>query len=112
MERENEASYLRQVQIFNSLSEEDISALAAVARKRTFPQGEVIFHRDDPGQVLYIIKEGKVKIRLISPDGQEIALVVFGKGEYFGDLALLDGHLRSADAIALEKVECLSAAEK
>jgi len=53
-----------------------------------------------------MIKEGKVKICLISPDGQEISLVVFGKGEYFGDLALLDGLPRSADAIALEKVEC------
>ena len=56
--------------------------------------------------MLYIIKEGKVKICLISPDGPEISLVVFGKGEYFGDLALLDGLPRSADAIALEKVEC------
>jgi len=108
MERENEAGYLKQVHIFNSLSEDEICALAAVVRKRTFPQGEVIFHREDPGQVLYVIKEGKVKIRLISPDGQEIALVVFGKGECFGELALLDGYPRSADAIALEKVECLA----
>ena len=76
------------------------------ARKRTFRSGEVIFHRDDPGQVLYVIKEGKVKICLISPEGQEISLVVFGKGECFGEFALLDGLPRSADAIALEKVEC------
>lgn len=108
MERENEANYLKQVHIFNSLSEEEIFTLAAVVRKRTFRQGEVIFHRDDPGQVLYVIKEGKVKISLISPDGQEIALVVFGKGEYFGELALLDGRPRSADAIALQRVECLA----
>jgi CRP/FNR family transcriptional regulator, cyclic AMP receptor protein len=108
MEKENEASYLKQVHIFNSLNEEEISTLAAVVRKRTFRQGEVIFHRDDPGMVLYVIKEGKVKICLTSPDGQEISLVVFGKREYFGELALLDGRPRSADAIALEKVECLS----
>ena len=108
MERENEASYLKQVHIFNNLREEEIHTLAAVVRKRTFRQGEVIFHRDDPGQVLYVIKEGKVKISLISPDGQEIALVVFGKGECFGELALLDGRSRSADAIALQRVECLS----
>ena len=108
LERENEASYLKQVHIFNSLSEEEIHTLAAVVRKRTFRQGEVIFHRDDPGQVLYVIKEGKVKISLISPDGQEISLVVFGKSECFGELALLDGRPRSADAIALQRVECLS----
>jgi CRP/FNR family transcriptional regulator/CRP/FNR family cyclic AMP-dependent transcriptional regulator len=102
----NDSSYLRQVDIFANLSEEDAQELMAVARKRSFRAGEVIFHRDDPGQVLYIIKEGKVKIALISPDGQEISLVVFGKGECFGDLALLDGEPRSADAIALDKVEC------
>src|SRR6266436_9338979 len=106
METEKETSYLKQVSFFADLPEEDIRELNSVARRRTFRSGEVIFHRDDPGQVLYIIKEGKVKICLISPDGQEISLVVFGKGEYFGDLALLDGLPRSADAIALEKVEC------
>ena len=106
MEAENYTSYLKQVDIFASLSDEDIHELAGIVRRRTFRSGEVIFHRDDPGQVLYIIKEGKVKICLISPDGQEISLVVFGKGEYFGELALLDGLPRSADAIALEKVEC------
>lgn len=102
----NDSSYLRQVDIFANLSEEDAQELMAVARKRSFRAGEVIFHRDDPGQVLYIIKEGKVKIALISPDGQEISLVVFGKGECFGEFALLDGEPRSADAIALDKVEC------
>ncbi|HLJ36021.1 MAG TPA: Crp/Fnr family transcriptional regulator, partial [Ktedonobacteraceae bacterium] len=61
---------------------------------------------DDPGQVLYVIKEGKVKICLISPDGQEMTLVVFGRGECFGEFAILDGLPRSTDAIALERVEC------
>lgn len=106
MERENEAIYLKQVSIFHGLNDDEIQALISVAKKRTFRSGEVIFHRDDPGQVLYIIKEGKVKICLTSPDGQEISLVMFGKGEYFGEFALLDGLPRSADAIALEKVEC------
>src|SRR5882762_9396799 len=108
MERENEADYLKQVSIFKGLDDQEVHDLISVAKKRTFRSGEVIFHRDDPGQILYIIKEGKVKICLISPDGQEISLVVFGKGEYFGELALLDGLPRSADAIALEKVECYS----
>src|SRR5438270_4825246 len=106
MERESEAVYLKQVSIFRGLDDQEVHDLISVAKKRTFRSGEVIFHRDDPGQILYMIKEGKVKICLISPDGQEMTLVVFGKGEYFGDLALLDGLPRSADAVALEKVEC------
>jgi len=106
METQNEPVYLKQVPLFADLADEDIRELMTVARRRTFRSGEVIFHRDDPGQVLYVIKEGKVKICLISPDGQEISLVVFGKGECFGELTILDGLPRSADAIALEKVEC------
>lgn len=106
METEKELLYLKQVSIFAGLSDEAIRELMTVAKRRTFRAGEVIFHREDPGQVLYVIKEGKVKIALTSPDGQEISLVVFGKGECFGELALLDGLPRSADAIALERVEC------
>src|SRR5207249_11384044 len=106
MDTQNETVYLKQVPLFADLADEDIRALMAIARKRTFRSGEIIFHRDDPGQVLYVIKEGKVKISLISPEGQEISLVVFGKGECFGEFAILDGLPRSADAVALERVEC------
>ena len=106
MEAEKETSYLKQVSLFANLADEDVHELMTAAKRRAFRSGEVIFHRDDPGQVLYMIKDGKVKICIISPDGQEISLAVFGKGECFGEFALLDGLPRSADAIALEKVEC------
>lgn len=106
MEAEQELLYLKQVPLFAGLNDEGIRELMGVAKRRIFRTGEVIFHRDDPGQVLYVIKEGKVKICLISPDGQEMTLVVFGKGECFGEFAILDGLPRSADAVALEKVEC------
>jgi len=106
MEAEKDTSYLKQVSLFANLADEDIHELMTAAKRRAFRSGEVIFHRDDPGQVLYMIKEGKVKICIISPDGQEISLAMFGKGECFGEFALLDGLPRSADAVALEKVEC------
>jgi CRP/FNR family transcriptional regulator/CRP/FNR family cyclic AMP-dependent transcriptional regulator len=106
MQTENEVTHLRQVSIFAGLSDEDIRELLAVTRRRAFRAGEVIFHRDDPGQMLYVIKDGKVKICLTSPDGQEVSLVVLGKGEYFGEFSLFDGLPRSADAITLEKTEC------
>ena len=106
METEKESLYLKQVPLFADLADEEIRELMAVARRRTFRAGEIIFHREDPGQVLYLIKEGKVKICLISPDGQEMTLTVLGKGEYFGEFALLDGLPRSTDAIASERVEC------
>ncbi len=106
MGNENETTYLKQVPLFTGLAEEEIQDLMALAKRRTFRSGEVIFHRDDPGQVLYVIKEGKVKICLISPDGQEISLAVLGKGDCFGEFAIFDSLPRSADAVAMEKVEC------
>lgn len=108
MDAEKESTYLKQITFFAGLSEDEIAQLMSASKRRTFRAGEVIFHRDDPGQVLYMIKEGKVKICRFSPDGQEISLAVLGKGEYFGEFALLDGLPRSADAIAMERVECYS----
>jgi CRP/FNR family cyclic AMP-dependent transcriptional regulator len=106
METENETLYFKQVSLFADLADEEIRALITVARRRVYRSGEVIFHREDPGQVLYVVKEGKVKICLTSPEGQEITLAIFGKDECFGELTILDGLPRSADAVALEKVEC------
>ncbi len=106
METDIATTYFKQVSFFADLTDEEIKALSSATKRRTFRSGEVIFHRDDPGQVLYMIKEGKVKICIISPDGQEVSLTVFGKGEVFGEFAILDGLPRSADAVALERVEC------
>jgi len=106
MEPDVATTYFKQVSIFSDLTEEEIQALSSATKRRTFRASEVIFHRDDPGQVLYMIKEGKVKICIISPDGQEVSLAVLGKGEYFGEFALLDGLPRSTDAVALDRVEC------
>jgi CRP/FNR family transcriptional regulator, cyclic AMP receptor protein len=106
MDRDDASLYFKQVSLFTDLADEDIRELMTMAKKRTFRAGEVIFHRDDVGQVLYVIKEGKVNICLVGPEGQEISLVVLGKGDCFGELAILDRLPRSADAVALERVEC------
>ena len=96
---------LDRVAFFSELDAASLQHISQAMRKRTFRAGEAIFHRDDPGQVLYIIKEGRVRIRLTSAEGQEVALAVFGQGESFGEMAILDSQPRSADAIAIDKVE-------
>ncbi len=93
------------VPLFANLDADSLRELAAVTAPPQLQTGEIIFHRDDPGQVLFVIAQGKVRIYVTSPDGQEVTLAVFGPGDYFGELALLDGHPRSASAIALEPVE-------
>lgn len=97
--------YLSQVGLFADLDAPTLRGIAAHLRRRAFSAGEVIFHRGDPGEVMYVIRAGKVKIALTSPDGQEVSLALLGPGEYFGELALLDGQPRSADAEALEAAE-------
>ena len=96
------------VPLFANLDEESLRELEHAVRPRSFRAGEIIFHRDDPGQMLYVIKQGKVRIYITSPDGQEVTLAVFGPGDYFGEMAILDGRPRSASAIALDAVETLA----
>jgi CRP/FNR family cyclic AMP-dependent transcriptional regulator len=96
------------VPLFANLDVESLRELELAVRPRSFRQTEIIFHRDDPGQMLYVIKQGKVRIYITSPDGQEVTLAVFGPGDYFGELAILDGHPRSASAMALDPVETLA----
>src|SRR5260370_40006053 len=88
MEQDDASLYFKQISFFADLPDEDIRALMAVARQRAFRAGEVIFHREDVGQVLYVIKEGKVNIFLISPEGQEISLVVLANGDCLGVLTI------------------------
>jgi CRP/FNR family transcriptional regulator/CRP/FNR family cyclic AMP-dependent transcriptional regulator len=99
------ASKLQRVPFFAGLSGREAAALSASMRRRRFRRGEVIFHRDDPGDCLFLINSGAVKISLRSQDDREFILTLLGAGDYFGELAILDGLPRSADAIAVEATE-------
>ena len=96
---------LRQVPFLAALDEADREALAAVAKRRRFMRGEAIFHKDDPGESLFIVEKGSVRIFLVSPQGSDLTLAVLAAGDFFGDMALLDGRPRSASATALQQTE-------
>src|ERR671937_3037557 len=98
---------LAQVDLFWALTPEELESLHTRARRRRSPKGTVIFVEGDPGTSLYVIETGHVKIVLTSPEGKELVLAVRGPGEFFGDMALLDGQPRSADAIAAEDCHLL-----
>lgn len=99
---------LAKVPLFKYLSQRDLDALAARARVQQFAAGSIIFQKDDPGQSLYVILEGLVKIYLSSEEGQEVLLVILQEGEFFGELALLDGAPRSASAVAMDPTSVLT----
>lgn len=95
---------ISQTPMLSRIAKRDLEALAAAAHERHYRRGEVIFHQDDPGNQFHVITEGKVRIVLPSPDGEEVTLAILGPSEIFGELSLLDGEPRSATAIAGEDV--------
>jgi len=92
--------------IFASLPQEDVAAVLRVARKRTFSKGEVVFHRDDPGDSLHLVVSGRFAVRVTTPAGDVATLGIRGPGQSFGEMALVhpDSH-RSATVAALEAAE-------
>jgi len=98
---------LAQVPLFSGLNPGELDGVAALIRRHRYTAGEIIFHEGDAGTALYIIEKGEVKIVLGSAEGKEVVLSLLGPGDFFGELALLDGEPRSADAVAMEAAELL-----
>ncbi len=93
--------------LFDQLEPPDLDRLMAFARTERYGVNEVIFHKGDPGHSMMAIVAGRIKISSSSPKGKEAVLAVLGEGEILGEMALLDGKPRSADATALEPTELL-----
>lgn len=88
--------------LFAELSPQDLRDLSACLGRRRCARGQIIFAQGDPGASLYVVESGQVKVVVTSADGKELVLNTFGPGDLFGELALLDGEPRSADAVAQE----------
>jgi CRP-like cAMP-binding protein len=96
------ATLLQSSSLFGELDDEHLAGLADRLRSRHYARGQIIFAEGDPGASLCIVANGKIDAVASSPDGREIVLNSFGAGEVFGELALLTGAPRSADAVARE----------
>jgi CRP/FNR family cyclic AMP-dependent transcriptional regulator len=90
-----------------SLSRGDLVDLAASARRRSYAKGQVIFHRDDPGDSLHMIVKGEIRVVLPSPEGEEVTLSLLSPGDFFGELCLFDGGPRSATTVAATATQTL-----
>lgn len=100
------AQALASIPLFSGLTEEQLAPLAAHLRRRTFQERDTIVRRGDPGDALYIVNSGKVKV-VYSDEEDETIIAVLRSGDFFGELSVLDGEARSADVIALETTEVL-----
>ena len=101
------ADFLATVPLFGALDQETLQSFAAVTREKSYPKGSVIVFEDDPGDSLFIVREGRVKVVLVGEDGREVILGVLGVGAHFGELSLIDEQPRSAHVIAMEDTSLL-----
>jgi CRP-like cAMP-binding protein len=96
------SDFLATVPLFSGLDQSELSKFADVTRERSYPKGSVILFEDDPGDSLFIVRSGRVKVVLIGEDGREVILGVLGVSEHFGELSLIDSRPRSAHVIAMD----------
>ena len=96
---------VRRHPFFSSLATAESEALLRHMVVKRAAAGQVLFHREQPGDGLYAILSGRIAFTVGSPEGKELILNVLGPGEFFGEIALLDGKGRSASAVARDPAE-------
>lgn len=95
-----DTSLIKQAAIFSDLDDDELARIAEICTEQHFKFGQTIFNEGDPGNRLFIIAEGEVRISRDVPGSGEEALAVLKKGACFGEMAVFDRSERSTDAIA------------
>jgi CRP-like cAMP-binding protein len=93
--------------LFRGLPRETRARIAALATRRQYEEGVVIFMRGDPGDSLCGVATGRVRISASGPGGKEVFLNIMEPGDAFGEIALLDGSPRTATATAMARTELI-----
>ncbi len=94
---------LRQVPLFESLDDEAAKKLCQLLETLDCEAQKVLFRAGDAGDAMYLIERGKVRISVQATDGRELTLTELGRGDFFGEMVLLDGQPRSANAAVAEE---------
>jgi signal-transduction protein with cAMP-binding, CBS, and nucleotidyltransferase domain len=98
---------LRSTALFASLSVGEAAVLGSLLQRQQAAPGDVIIHRGDPADALYLIEAGRVETRRQLPDGRSVALAILGAGDLFGEITLITGKRQTADVVALDDVRLL-----
>lgn len=98
---------LRNNHLFQALPEQSLARVAALATRRSVGKGQVVFSQGDPGDALFAIASGRVRISATASSGQEVFLSIMEPGDTFGEIAVMDDLTRTAAATALEETTLL-----
>jgi len=96
---------LRSVPLFASLDDEAATELRSLLSDKTVPQNTRLFRQGDKGDAMYLIESGRVRISLRDDDDQELTLAELAQGDFFGEMSIIDGRQRSADARVIEDAQ-------
>ena len=91
--------------LFRGLGTEALTTIAGLCHLRQIQPNQVLFVKGDPGDALYGVRRGQIRIETGTATGQRLTIEMFGPGDAFGEIALLDGRPRTADAIAADSCE-------
>ena len=94
---------LKNVPLFASIADEQLQKISSLLMEKKYNKDAIIVMENDDGDSLYIIKEGSVKVTRYSDEGGEVILTILNDDDFFGEMSLIDGEVRSANVIALEK---------
>src|SRR3989304_4845403 len=100
-----EVKFLRNVPIFNELSDQELEKIAGLGIRKKYKKGSIILLEEETGAALFVIITGKVKIVRMDDDGREVILSILGENDFFGEMSILDGLSRSASVVAITKAE-------
>ncbi len=107
LDREARRSALLTAPLFQAMTSSELDQILELASERRVRRGQTIFQKGDDGTSMMAVLSGRVRIGSVSADGKEVTLNVINPGEVFGEIALLDGKPRSADASATEETNLL-----
>jgi len=102
-----EPSALAEISLFEGLPAERLKRLSEILRKKTVPSGTNMITAEQPGEVVYVILEGTVKILIEQVDGREVILAFLGAGDTVGEMSLVDSAGRSANVMTMERCTLL-----
>ena len=99
---------LREIPLFSRLDDKALGNLEKAAIKRAYPKNTILISKGDKSDQLFVVLKGKLKVSITDASGKEIIMSLLGAGDYFGEMAMIDGESRSATIVTTQASEVLT----